>query len=98
MKTALTLVFVAVACLVAGALAAHIGATANFGNRLGRVEAQRDKAIGLTEKCVGQLNDLERVALECIGKLRAAGKDAVQCCDAAEKALDERDACRKGKR
>lgn len=91
MKTTLTYIFVAVSCLLFGGL---VGSEMGRSGRT-RVEAQRDKAIGLTEKCVGQLNDLERLALKCVGELRSVGKNATQCCDAAEKALDERDACRK---
>lgn len=94
MKTALTYVFVIVGCLWFGGLVGHeIG----YSGRAKMVE-QRDRLLKLTQEYADLQTKTEGELARCQeadGVLRALG---TACCDAAEKALEERDACRKGKK
>jgi len=91
MKTALTFIFVIVSCLLFGGLVGHeIG----YSGRA-KLVVQRDKSLKLAEEYEGLLRRAEGAALKCLDNLRTAQVTAIQCCEAAEKILDQRDTCRK---
>jgi hypothetical protein len=92
MKTALTFVFVIISCLLFGNL---VGYKIGFSDKTKMVE-QRERLLKLVQEYADLLTKTEKAAAECndaVGTLRTLG---TACCDAAEKALNERDAC-KGK-
>lgn len=92
MGTALTYAFVVISCLLLGGLVgSEIG---RFGKA--RIEAQRDKSLRLAGECGDLLDRAEKAAMECSGQMATLRTIGNTCCDAARRALDERDACRRG--
>lgn len=93
MKTTLTYIFVIISCLLFGGL---IGYKIGFPNKA-ELTSQRDRLLKTAEEYADLQTKTEQALDKCQDKeatLRMLGQ---ACCDAAVKALDERDACRKGK-
>jgi hypothetical protein len=87
----LTYIFIIVSCLLFGGLAGHeIG----YSGRA-KLVAQRDKSLKLAEEYKALMDRTEQAALKCIDQIITLRTLGESCCDAAERALNERDACRK---
>ncbi len=92
MKTALTYLFVIISCLLFGGL---VGYKIGFPNKAEMVQ-RRDRLLKTAEEYADLQTKTEQALDKCQDEgtgLRMIGQ---ACCDAAVKALDERDACRKG--
>jgi len=91
MKTTLTVVFVIVAALFLGGFVGHeIG----FPDKTKMVE-QRERLLKLVQEYSDILIKTEKMTVKYNNVISTLQMLSTACCDAAEKALNERDACKK---